>query len=151
MAKKSKGQTSGTANNKGMTKAEAIRQAIRHLGKDAKPLELQAHIKDRFGIDITTDHISAAKTAIVRKIFGAAKAAPVLAAARTTTGPPPTAKKPTTKKQTLPTSTAKPAAGAASNGRASSSVALADIVAVKALVGRVGAANLKALIDVLAT
>jgi hypothetical protein len=150
MAEKANTASSAKGKAAGLTKAEAIRQAIAHLGKDAKPLELQAHIKAKFGIDITTDHISAAKTEAIRKVFGAAKPATVKAAARTTTPPRTATRKPAAKKPTPTAPPARPPAAAASNGRVGSGIALADIAAVKALVGRVGAANLKSLIDVLA-
>jgi hypothetical protein len=152
---------STTAKATGMTKSAAIQQALVDLGTDAKPLQLQSHIKTKFNIDISTNHISAAKTDIVRKLTGAARPAPATAAAKTTpapktvatktiTVPRPAAKKPVAKKPAAPKAQPRPVTViAASNSAASGSVALADIATVKALVGRVGATNLKTLIDVL--
>jgi hypothetical protein len=156
MAEKANTATRAKGKTGGMTKAEAIRQAIAHLGKDAKPLELRAHIKNTFGIDITTDHISAVKTEIIRKMSSGAKPAPVKAVARTTTAPKLAAKKqaskkPAAKELPAPAPQAKPAPTGASNGKASGTVALADVATVKALLGRVGPTNLKTLIEVLAT
>ena len=169
MANKTNGHTGTaavhTAMTATMTKAAAIQQALVALGKDAKPLQLQTYIKDKFALDISPNHISAAKTDIVRKMTGAAKSAavPAKAAAKTTTAPKPAAtkktvapkpvsQKPVTQKPAAAKPQAKPtpAPAAASNGAVSGSVALADVATVKALVGRVGATNLKTLIDVLA-
>jgi hypothetical protein len=155
MAKKTNGHkaTAATPTSKaaGMTKAAAIQQAVVALGKDAKPLQLKAYIKDHLALDISTNHISAAKTDIIRKMTGAAKPAPVKATAKTTPAPKPAAKKPVAKKPTAPKPQPMPVTvGAASNGKASGSVALADVQAVKALLGRVGPTNLKSLIDLLA-
>jgi hypothetical protein len=140
-----------------MTKAEALRRALGDLGKDAKPVQLQAHIKAKFGLDMTTAHISAAKTEIVRKMTGASKAVPAKAAARVTTVPKPARTSATPRRATdkaIPKKAvaAKPQAKPvpAPNGKAGGVVALADVQVVKALLGRVGPADLKTLIDVLA-
>src|SRR5436853_502555 len=124
MANKTKGHTGKAAT---MTKAAAIQQALVALGKDAKPLQPQTYIKDRFAIEISTNHISAAKTDIVRKMTGAAKPAPVKAAAKTTPAPQPAVKKPMAQKPTAAKPQAKPtpAPVVARNGAASGSVALA--------------------------
>jgi hypothetical protein len=46
-----------------ITKTEAVRRALQQLGRDAKPTQMQGHIKERFGFDMTTDHISTCKGA----------------------------------------------------------------------------------------
>ena len=130
------------------------------LGKDSKLLQIQAHIKDKFGVEMSPNHISASKTEVLREMAGGTKPAaakpmapkPAVAtpAAKTTTAPKPAAKKPTSKKPAASKPQAKPAPAAASNGQASGSVALADVVTVKALVGRIGATDLKTLIDLVA-
>ena len=51
----------------GMSKMDAVRQALSDLGKDAKPLELQPYIKQSFGIDMSVDHVSTYKSQILRK------------------------------------------------------------------------------------
>jgi hypothetical protein len=48
-------------------KMDAVRLALQDRGNDAKPLELQAHIRGTYGIKMTTDHISAYKTVILKK------------------------------------------------------------------------------------
>jgi hypothetical protein len=58
-----------------MTKTEAVKRALAELGQDAKPLELQKHIKTQFGIHMEPQHISnykstlkgAGKSALIRK------------------------------------------------------------------------------------
>jgi hypothetical protein len=130
-----------------MTKAEALRQALSDLGTAALPMQLQAHIKDKFGIEISTSHISASKTNIVRKMVGGAKSIP---AATTDVAPKPTTKR-STRTNPAPTEPqAKLAPTARSNGKAGGTIALADIQTVNTLVSRVGATNLKTLIDLLA-
>jgi hypothetical protein len=51
---------------KTMTKMEAVRRGLSDLGKDAKPVQLQAHIKEKFGIEMGTDHISTYKGTILK-------------------------------------------------------------------------------------
>jgi hypothetical protein len=117
----------------GISKQEAVRQALADLGRDATPTQMQGHIKEKFGIEMTTNHISTAKGQILRK--KPRKTAPkplVQQAAASTSEPPP---------QTEPA----PQAHAAS-----AAISLADIEAVKDLVDRVGAPSLKKLIDVIA-
>ena len=121
-----------TGKKAGMTKIEAIRRAIHHLGEDAKPVQIQAYIKDKLGIDIATNHISASKTEIIRKMTSKAKPA----------SPKPLA---AAKPQAKPA--AKTAAGG--NGKTTGSIGLDDIAAVKGLVGRIAPVQLKALIDLL--
>ena len=55
------------AKTNGLTKIEAVRQALAKLGKNAKPLELQGYIKKEFGIEMTADHVSTSKGDILRK------------------------------------------------------------------------------------
>ena len=51
MADKVNGQTGASTPKKGISKMEAVRQALGHFGSDAKPSEMQPWIKSRFGID----------------------------------------------------------------------------------------------------
>jgi hypothetical protein len=43
------------------SKTEAVRRALEELGPDAKPLAIQEHVKDRYGVEITTKVISVYK------------------------------------------------------------------------------------------
>lgn len=118
-----------------LTKKDAVRKALAELGSDAKPVQIQGFVKERFGITMTTDHISTTKGEIHRKEAGKGKAAaakpaqakPLEAVAAKETKPAPRAETPR------------------ANG-----ISLTDIEAVKGLVGRVGPEGLKKLIDLLA-
>jgi hypothetical protein len=122
----------------GMTKVEAVRQALAELGPDAKPTQIQGHVKQKFNIDMSRDHVSVTKRQILNKAAGkkkpgkaGAKKLPAQASAARQAGP------------AVP-----PQATAAK--RASPSIGLDDIEAVKGLLERVGASALHKLIDVMA-
>ena len=117
------------------TKMDAVRKALAALGKDAMPLQIQEYLKDVFGLDMITNHISSYKTDILKKRTVKRKigAKPVVA------------KPAESKKIEAPK---KAAAPQAKHG-AASSISLEDIETAKKLVGHVGSHNLKALIDLL--
>jgi hypothetical protein len=121
----------GEPNSQGspMTKTDAVRRVMAKLGREAKPLEIQKHLKADFNIDMTTDQISSTKADVLRK-RKAKKKAPAKAAAK----PAPAA----ARAKPAPAQPAKP------------SVLLEDVLAVRDLVDRVGAAHLRTLIDTLA-
>src|SRR5205085_129555 len=52
-----------------------VRQALAALGKDASLSRLQGHLKDRLGVEMTTNHISDARGKILKKEAGQGKAA----------------------------------------------------------------------------
>src|SRR3954470_19683167 len=62
-----------------LSKTEAVRQALAHLGHTAARGQIKAYIKDTFDIEMNADHISTIKGEIIRKA-GAAKASPANAA-----------------------------------------------------------------------
>jgi hypothetical protein len=69
------------AKKKVLTKREAVRRAIADLGPDAMPLQLQGHIRSKYGIEMSPDHISVEKRrtqleAAKGKTAAAAKPAP---------------------------------------------------------------------------
>jgi len=111
-------------NSKGkITKAKAIRRALKSMGNDAKATEVQKHIKQRYGVDVTTKTIymyksqsrAGGKSAVISKKMGRpAKSAPA------------------------------PRPAASSGG-----ISIADINAVKALTDRIGAKSVKELADVM--
>jgi hypothetical protein len=132
MAKKT-GMT-GQAATGGISKQEAVRKALTALGKTATASAIQKYVKDTFNLDMTIDHIYTAKSSALKKGKkkkgkgrGKQSAAPVAAAP--------------SEPQVKPAPAARKSAGG---------VSLADIEAVKGLLGRVGADNLKALADLLA-
>jgi hypothetical protein len=55
---------------KAASKMDAVRQALGELGKDAKPRDIQQHVKERYGIDMTLQHISTYKSSLLRKRRG---------------------------------------------------------------------------------
>jgi hypothetical protein len=134
MAEKNNG-TAPQKVNGGITKIEAVRQALSKLGKAASRPAIQKFIKNNYRLDITPDHISNCK-AELRKRKGPAKKAVSQQPAKTAMSQQPAAAKPEPKK---------PASGA--KGHA---IGLEDIETVKDLVERVGAGSLRKLIDVMA-
>jgi hypothetical protein len=121
-----------------ITKMEAVRRAMAELGNDATPTPLQAHVKDKYGLDMTKEHVSVYKRDILRKLgVRPKKAKPKKAAAKRA------APKPPVQPAAASTSPAK------SSGKAGG-IPLEDILAVKELVGRLGARPLHALIDAFA-
>jgi hypothetical protein len=120
MAKKT-GTTAQPATS-GITKQEAVRRALAALGKMALASDIQKYVKETFNLDMTIDHIYTAKSSVLGK--GKKKA-----------------RKPAVKQPPAP----EPIAGTPAGG-----IRLEDIEAVKGLLGRVGADNLKALAEMLA-
>jgi hypothetical protein len=107
-----------------LSKTEAVRRALKALGRDAKPAKLKPFIKREYGIEITPGHITNIKSGL-RKPAGTAKpAAPKQPAPPTPVPPSPPPKK--------------------------SGISLEDLRAVKELIGRVGAGQLRDLIELLA-
>jgi hypothetical protein len=132
MAKKTGTTTQAVAS--GITKQDAVRRALATLGKTASAKDIQKHVKETFSFDMTIDHIYNAKSNVLAK--GKKKAS-----------------KPKGKLPAPP----EPAAGANPPAKSApvarqpaGGISLADIEAVKDLLGRVGADNLKALADLLA-
>jgi hypothetical protein len=64
------------AKKKALTKREAVRRAIADLGRDAMPLQLQGHIRSKYGIEMSADHISVEKRKTLLKEAASAKPAP---------------------------------------------------------------------------
>lgn len=152
-----------TASDK-LNKVEAVRRSLRKLGKDAMPVAIAADVLSTFGLEVTPKYASMIKGQVLK---GGAAAAEEPAAAEAEMAMPPAgeeerpqvrkpqqaakkakAKKPQPKRPaakaeaTAPTQTA-PAPSA--NGRGTA-VEMQDILAVGALVRRVGAEHLRTLI-----
>jgi hypothetical protein len=130
MAQKTNGTAVPTTTQAdGITKIEGVRRALAELGREAKPLQIQRFVKERFGIEMNTDHISTSKADILRKMASKGK---------------PAVKQPEASKAATP-----PGRPTRQGNGQASKIRLQDIQAVKELVGRVGADQLRALIDVL--
>src|SRR4051812_39549197 len=127
---------------KRVSKMEAVRQAVARLGSDAGRQQVHDLVRKEFGITMSLDHVSTYLGEIRRKAG---------------TQPRPAAAKPAAPKQGRPTKPAAPkapadkppqaTAGGASNGPSSGGISVADIRVTKELLGRVGAEELKDLID----
>jgi len=116
----------------GITKMEGVRRALADLGGDAKPMQIQGFLREKLGIAMSTDHISTYKGVLAKKGKGKGKAA---------------RKKPGPK----PAQAAAPAAPVPREGaRPAGGISLADLQAVKGLLGRLGPDQLRGLIDLLA-
>jgi hypothetical protein len=140
MARTANGQQAAAAKGQaGVSKMDAVRQAIRQLGRDAKPRQIQGVIKEQFGVEMTLDHISNYKSTIRKQAGGKAKKA-----AKGPAAPQPAAHKPA-----APAAVAKPAA-AAGSGKGGDHLSVEDGQTVKALLSRLRPDSLKGLIDVLA-
>ncbi|HYT91227.1 MAG TPA: hypothetical protein VEL76_21110 [Gemmataceae bacterium] len=131
----------GTAKASSISKKEAVRQALKELGKGAKPAAIKPFIKAKYGIDMTPEHITTSKGEILRGKGGKGKAAKKQLAAPKAPAKPPLSTP----------SAATPAGGTrASSGNAVGSISLQDVETTKDLVGRVGADSLRTLIELLA-
>src|SRR6267142_438017 len=133
-----------TAAHKPLTKLDAVRRALAELGRDAKPTQIQGFVKERFGVEMTTDHISTSKGDILRKARKQTKSSaprPVVQ--------PSAARKPAggNKNATGPKSTVAPVAV---SNRMSGGIPLDDILKVKDLVVRLGEEQLRVLINAFA-
>ena len=118
---KPKPGTPAQSNGKGLSKMEAVRQALAEMGHDAKPLQMQGYIKSNLGVEMSADHISTYKSSILRE--GKAK------------------KKPATKPQGAP---------AAARTTTQGGISVEDVRAVKELADRIGSDKVRQLVEVLA-
>ena len=48
-----------------ITKQEAVRRALKAMGRAATPSQMQPYIKEKFNIEMSTDHISTSKGIIL--------------------------------------------------------------------------------------
>jgi hypothetical protein len=132
MAKKT--GTTAKATTSGITKQEAVRRALSALGKTATASAIQKYVQDTFSLAMTIDHIYTAKSSALGKgrKKGKKRKGKQPAPPDPTAGANPPAKPDPVARQ--------PAGG----------ISLEDIEAVKGLLGRVGAYNLKTLVVLLA-
>jgi len=122
----------------GMTKRDALRQALKAMGKNALPLAIQGFLKEHYGLDMTREHISKYKRDVLKQDAGKkakVKASPVI--------------KMEHKKTAAPKPEAKAAPASSGKGNTGKVIPLEDIEAVKALVSRIGADQFRKLIDLI--
>src|SRR5260370_27109386 len=58
----------------GMTKWEAVKRALATLGRDAKPLAIQSHVRDKYKIQMTAGHVSTYKKKLAKKASASPRA-----------------------------------------------------------------------------
>jgi hypothetical protein len=137
MAKKANGKARAPAPQKGITKIDAVQQALAELAHMASCAAIQGFVKDRFGIQMSPDHISNCKSELRNKSKQAGKARPA-------------AKQSATPKAAATQPVPRPLAVSQASPAAPRSIRLEDIQAIKGLVLRVGPEQLQALVDLLA-
>lgn len=113
----------------GMTKAEAVKQALATLGDKASLADIKSFIKKQYGLEISETYYYLVKQEIAKKSSGSPTVAPKAA-------------KPTTP-------TAPKAEAHAVNGVSAASIGLGDIQTIKDLTERYGAGDLETLIRML--
>ena len=111
----------GQSDGKGLTKKEGVERALAELVRDAQPLAIQQHIKERYGLDMERSHISNYKTNLLKQ--GAGRRTAVRKSEGRAAAPSP----------------------AAANG-----FSLDEIRAVKEIVDRIGAEKVRQLAEALA-
>jgi len=116
------------SNGKAISKMEAMRQTLGTLGKDAKPKDIDGHLKSTFGITMSSAMISNYKGLALKG------------------GKKKRGRKPGQKAA----SASAPASTASTSSHGRSSYSIHDIRAVQELAGRLGAKKLKELAEVLA-
>ena len=139
MAKKNGTEAAGAAQSQaGPKKVDMVKQALAELGKGAKPLQIRAFVKDRFGTELNTNLISYYKKTLAgkraRKKKGAGKRAGGQPQQQPAAAPP----------------ASRPAVPAKAPARAPTGISLDDVRLVKELVARLGPEQLRALIDLFA-
>jgi hypothetical protein len=115
----------------GITKVEAVRQAVAALGPSSKPLQFQEWIKNNLKIDMGTDHISTCLGAI-RKSLGGKRGRPRKAA-----------------KAGRPAKLPVQASAARRPSAHTNGIILQDLETLKGLAERIDARTLHKLIDVI--
>jgi hypothetical protein len=128
-----------------ITKQEAVRRALDHFGRDAKPSQMQGWIKQTFGVAMSTDHISTAKGSVLKQ--QADKGKPK---GQKPAGPRPAAGQGPAGEAAGPPVPPTPASAIKGGGGKEAAIPLHDILYVKGLVGRFGADPLHTLIDAFA-
>jgi hypothetical protein len=128
-----------------LTKREAVLRALAELGQGAGRTQIRDWVKGRYGIDVSLDHISTTKVEAAGK--PPKKKKKKKSGAKAAAGPTAEAGAARAAAGAAPAPAAPPARAEKANTKGG--VALEDVVAVKALLARVGPEHLRALIEVL--
>jgi hypothetical protein len=141
MAEKSSA-TSTSASTGPISKKQAVRNALKSLGRMAPPAKIKEYVKTHHNIEMSTDHISNYKSDILKKHRRKKRAARKAAAMAHAGGAH--AKAFAKKKVKARKAAHRPSVAKA--GR-EATFSINDIHAVRSLTGRIGATGLKTLID----
>lgn len=119
---RSRSEGASSANGEEVVKIDLVRKALKVLGKDAKPLALQAYLRENDNHDMATNMISSYKSMLTKR----------------------------KKKKKAAAQRSEPSAPKAAAAKASPAhISLKDIRAVKGLTSRLGAARVRELAEVL--
>lgn len=124
----------------GASKMDLVRKALAKLGKDAKPTQIQDYVKSAFSVRMTADHVSNYKGKILRGETGKVKAPSQKKSAKVNKHP---ARKVTASRQLATVTT-----GSTSH-TTGKGLTLQDVHTTRDLLGRVGATQLRSLLDLL--
>jgi hypothetical protein len=128
--------TGGGAGAK-VSKVDAVGQALAELGKNATREQIQGFVKERYGYTMTLDHISNCKAKLAKRAAKSKKAGKKQATTKAT------------QPRAAPTPREKGARPAPVANVKAPAIPLDDILVVRSLVDRLGAAPLRTLIDAL--
>jgi hypothetical protein len=133
------GAAQGPANgNETISKQEAVRRVLDEHGYETTPTEIVKHVRQKFGLNMTTDHASTTKSVLKRK---AAEAAGARGKGTQRKGGRP---------KKAATAVGAGAAKKAGSGNGATKISFQDILTVRELAARVGARQLQDLIKMLA-
>jgi len=138
-------KTNGATQTSGLTKMEAVRRAMSKLGKNAKPLQIQALMKKEYNLAMTMDHISACKSELIKRSKAKPKPVAPNAVAQKPAAPKPPPKLPAAK----PVVPKTPVKATTSGGNGATTGIVSVVETVQKLLGKVEATSLKRLIDLL--
>jgi hypothetical protein len=99
---------------------DAVRLALDELGQDATPKDIQRHVKERYGVKMTPEHVSTYKSSLLRKRKG--------------------------RRGRRPKGEAAPAAASAT-ARGAAAISLRDLRALKELADRIGGTKLREIAE----
>jgi hypothetical protein len=128
-----------TKKQEGLTKMEAVRRGLAELGNDSMPARIKGFVKERFDIEMSTDHISVYKGKILREAAAQAQNA----------AQKPLARKAVRKKRRARRPLVQPSAAAAKTAPAGNAVTMEDARTIKELVRRIGTGKVRQLVDLL--
>jgi hypothetical protein len=132
-ASQSAAATSQPNGTKSITKQEAVRRVMVEFGLDVSPKDIVKHVKEKFGLDMTIDHVYVARGVAKRELTGK-KGKKKAGRGR--------------KAPTVATTIASKAKAGTGNG--ATKISLEDIHTLQELTHRIGAQPLKELIAMLA-